>query len=111
MSFASVSGERESLYHVPAGRGPEQRRYMEDLEAAGICVFCPDHFATYHREPIEIDFNNPAFLYNGRADVIDPKNAVLSKRVPVSGGELLLNAAAFAQSTGGLQGNTDFGQA
>src|SRR5207244_1732587 len=55
MSFASVSGERESLYHVPAGRGPEQRRYMEDLEAAGICVFCPDHFATYHREPIEIE--------------------------------------------------------
>jgi hypothetical protein len=58
------------------------------------------------REPIAIDFNNPTELYNGRADVIDPKNAVLSKPVSVPGGELLLNAAAFAQSTGGLQGNT-----
>jgi ATP adenylyltransferase len=26
---------------------------MEELERGGICVFCPEHFATYHREPIE----------------------------------------------------------
>jgi ATP adenylyltransferase len=50
-----MTGELESLYHVPSGRGPDQRRYMEELEAAGICVFCPEHFATYHREPIEIE--------------------------------------------------------
>jgi ATP adenylyltransferase len=50
-----VTDELESLYHVAAGRGPEQRRHMEDLEAAGICVFCPEHFAAYHREPIEME--------------------------------------------------------
>jgi hypothetical protein len=58
------------------------------------------------REPIGFDFNNPVILYNGRADVIDPKNAVLATPSSVPGGELLLNAAAFAQSTNGLQGNT-----
>ncbi len=41
------------LYHLPAARSDEQRAYMEDLEARGICVFCPEHFAEYHREPIE----------------------------------------------------------
>ena len=41
------------LYLPDAARSPEQRRYMEELEAAGICVFCPEHFAEYNREPIE----------------------------------------------------------
>jgi diadenosine tetraphosphate (Ap4A) HIT family hydrolase len=35
-------------------RTDEQRRHMEELEDAGICVFCPEHFATHHREPIEL---------------------------------------------------------
>jgi diadenosine tetraphosphate (Ap4A) HIT family hydrolase len=43
----------DALYHLPAARTEEQRRYMEDLEARGICVFCPEHFADYHREPVE----------------------------------------------------------
>jgi diadenosine tetraphosphate (Ap4A) HIT family hydrolase len=43
----------EALYHVPAGRSEEQRAYMEELEAAGVCVFCPEHFAGHHREPVE----------------------------------------------------------
>jgi diadenosine tetraphosphate (Ap4A) HIT family hydrolase len=43
----------ERLYHGPAARSDEQRRYMEELEAAGVCIFCPQHFAEYHREPIE----------------------------------------------------------
>ena len=50
----SARTEIESLYHLPAARGEEQRRYMEELEAAGICVFCPEHFAAYHREPVEL---------------------------------------------------------
>jgi diadenosine tetraphosphate (Ap4A) HIT family hydrolase len=41
------------LYHVAAGRSDEQRAYMEELEAAGVCVFCPEHFADHHREPVE----------------------------------------------------------
>lgn len=43
----------DALYHLPAARSEEQRRYMEDLEARGVCVFCPEHFAEYHREPVE----------------------------------------------------------
>ena len=27
---------------------------MEELEAAGVCVFCPEHFAAHHREPVEL---------------------------------------------------------
>jgi len=41
------------LYHLPAARTDEQLQYMEDLEAAGICIFCPEHVEQYHREPIE----------------------------------------------------------
>ncbi len=41
------------LYDVDAARTEEQRAYMERLEAGGICIFCPEHFDEYHREPIE----------------------------------------------------------
>jgi ATP adenylyltransferase len=44
----------ELLYHLPAARSEEQREYMEELEQAGVCVFCPEHFATHHREPVEL---------------------------------------------------------
>lgn len=49
-----MTARTEALYHLPAARGEEQRRYMEELEAAGVCVFCPEHFAAYHREPVEL---------------------------------------------------------
>ncbi|HEY0632445.1 MAG TPA: HIT family protein [Thermoleophilaceae bacterium] len=42
------------LYHLPAARSDDQRRYMEELEHAGVCVFCPEHFEAHHREPIEL---------------------------------------------------------
>lgn len=48
-----MSARTERLYDLDAARSEEQREYMEGLEAAGICVFCPEHFARYHREPIE----------------------------------------------------------
>jgi ATP adenylyltransferase len=41
------------LYNLDAARLDDQRVYMEELEAAGICVFCPEHVAHYHREPVE----------------------------------------------------------
>jgi diadenosine tetraphosphate (Ap4A) HIT family hydrolase len=44
--------DADRLYHLPAARSADQRAYMESLEAAGVCVFCPEHFADYHREPI-----------------------------------------------------------
>jgi hypothetical protein len=58
------------------------------------------------RAPIVFDPHHPESLYNGRASVVDPKNAVLAKPVSVPGGEQLLNTGAFVQSTNGLQGNT-----
>ncbi|MCW2984634.1 MAG: hypothetical protein JWR63_2204 [Conexibacter sp.] len=44
---------RGPLYYLDAARSPEQRAYMEDLEAARICIFCPEHVATHHRQPVE----------------------------------------------------------
>ncbi len=44
--------DADRLYHLPAARSEDQRAYMEGLEAAGVCVFCPEHFEAYHREPI-----------------------------------------------------------
>lgn len=44
----------DALYHLPAARGEQQRRRMEELQAAGICVFCPEHFQTYNPEPVEL---------------------------------------------------------
>jgi ATP adenylyltransferase len=41
------------LYNLDAARSAEQRRYMEELEAAGVCVFCPEHVHEHHREPVE----------------------------------------------------------
>ena len=26
---------------------------MEELEAAGVCIFCPEHVGAYQREPVE----------------------------------------------------------
>ena len=43
----------DALYHLEAARTDEQRRYMEDLQERGVCVFCPEHFADYHRAPVE----------------------------------------------------------
>ncbi len=41
-----MSARAEALYHLPAARSDDQRRWMEELEAAGVCVFCRD-------EPVE----------------------------------------------------------
>jgi diadenosine tetraphosphate (Ap4A) HIT family hydrolase len=41
------------LYELDAARSDEQRRYMEGLEAEGICIFCPEHRDRYHAHPIE----------------------------------------------------------
>jgi ATP adenylyltransferase len=44
---------RLPLYNLDAAREDGQRAYMEELEAAGVCVFCPEHVERYHREPVE----------------------------------------------------------
>ncbi|MDQ8046565.1 MAG: HIT family protein [Solirubrobacteraceae bacterium] len=43
----------EPLYDISAARTDHQREYMEQLTRDGICIFCPEHVAEYHREPIE----------------------------------------------------------
>ena len=43
----------EPLYDLAAARSDAQRKRMEDLEAAGICVFCPEHVAEHQPEPVE----------------------------------------------------------
>jgi ATP adenylyltransferase len=48
-----MTARAEPLYHLPAARGEDQRVYMGELEANGVCVFCPEHFAAHHREPVE----------------------------------------------------------
>ena len=47
-----MSDATDALYHLPAARTADQRAQMEALEAAGICVFCAEHVAEHHREPI-----------------------------------------------------------
>jgi ATP adenylyltransferase len=39
-----MSARPDSLYDLAAARSDDQRRYMEELEAAGKCIFCvEDH--------------------------------------------------------------------
>jgi ATP adenylyltransferase len=33
----------DSLYNFDAARSDAQRREMEDLDEAGVCLFCPEH--------------------------------------------------------------------
>ena len=40
----------DALYHLPAARSEDQRRYMDELEAAGVCLFCSER----HRPPVEL---------------------------------------------------------
>ena len=58
------------------------------------------------REPLGFDPDHPVILYNGRADVVDPKRVMLDDPVPLPGGKLLVNAAAFAQAPANRQGNS-----
>ena len=48
-----MSASADALYDADSARSEEQRRYMERLEADGICIFCPEQVAEYHPEPIE----------------------------------------------------------
>lgn len=43
---------RDALYHLDAARSDAQRARMEQLERDGVCIFCPEHFARFHPEPL-----------------------------------------------------------
>jgi diadenosine tetraphosphate (Ap4A) HIT family hydrolase len=42
-----------ALYFLDAARSAAQREYMAQLEAAGVCIFCPDYVASHHEHPVE----------------------------------------------------------
>jgi diadenosine tetraphosphate (Ap4A) HIT family hydrolase len=41
-----------SLYCFEHARGPEQLAEMRRLDAAGICLFCPEHLAGHQRQQV-----------------------------------------------------------
>ncbi len=41
------------LYSFEAARGAEQLERMRDLEAQGVCIFCPEHAHDWQAEPVE----------------------------------------------------------
>ncbi len=49
-----------SLYKIEAGRSDTQKAHMEDLEARGVCVFCPDHIRNEDGE--SVIFETPAWF-------------------------------------------------
>ncbi len=53
------------LYNLDAARDEQQRSYMEELERGGICVFCPEHVAEYHRNPVEYSGEHWYLTRNG----------------------------------------------
>jgi diadenosine tetraphosphate (Ap4A) HIT family hydrolase len=48
-----MSAIAKPLYDLEAARSDAQRKRMEDLEAAGVCVFCPEHVTEHQPEPVE----------------------------------------------------------
>jgi diadenosine tetraphosphate (Ap4A) HIT family hydrolase len=50
---ATPEPARGPLYYLDAARSAGQRAYMEELEAAGVCIFCPDYIASHHEHPVE----------------------------------------------------------
>jgi ATP adenylyltransferase len=62
----------DRLYDLDAARAEDQRRYMERLESDGICIFCPEHVAEFHPEPVEFTgehwfVTRNAYPYRGTA--------------------------------------------
>jgi ATP adenylyltransferase len=41
------------LYYLDAARSAQQRAYMAELEAAGVCIFCRDYVDSHHEHPVE----------------------------------------------------------
>lgn len=48
------ASQPEPLYFLGAARSPAQRRYMEELEREGICIFCEEHVEEHQAEPVEL---------------------------------------------------------
>ena len=53
MRSASSPTSVPELYFLDAARHDDQSERMREHEAAGRCVFCPEHVATYQTNPVE----------------------------------------------------------
>jgi len=67
-----MNAPADPLYHLAAARTENQRRYMERLELQRICIFCREHVAEHHPEPIEFTgkhwyVTKNAYPYGGTA--------------------------------------------
>ncbi len=47
-----------SHYHHTAARSEEQLRKMRDLEARGVCMFCPEHIHREAKGTVEFESDN-----------------------------------------------------
>src|SRR5262249_46243713 len=95
-----------SIWDIPAPfSNSKVGRLFRDWKFSQLAAF-RSGFPYTVREPDQFDFSNRVILYNSRADIVNPSAAVLAHSQPAPGGKLLLNAAAFAQSAFGVQGNT-----
>lgn len=48
-----MSAPADPLYDLDAARSDEQRAYMRRLEDERICIFCREHVAEFHAQPVE----------------------------------------------------------
>ncbi|HTM50304.1 MAG TPA: carboxypeptidase regulatory-like domain-containing protein [Bryobacteraceae bacterium] len=95
-----------SIWDLPAPfGGTKAGRLFRDWRFSQLAAF-RSGFPYSVREPIQFGPPNTSFLYNGRADVVDPDHVMLDKPVVVPGGRQLLNPNAFEPSSPGIQGNT-----
>lgn len=50
-----MRSQKVKNYNIAAGRTREQIAKMRKLQKLQICAFCPEHFATYHDNPVEFE--------------------------------------------------------
>src|SRR5919112_260928 len=80
-----MTAPADLLYDLDAARTDEQRAYMEELQADGICIFCPEHVGAHHAHPVEREgehwyVTRNAYPYAGTTDLflIPPKRHLRS---------------------------------
>lgn len=44
--------KKKMFVNLSRARTEEQRKLMEEIEADGVCPFCPEHLTKYHPRPI-----------------------------------------------------------
>jgi ATP adenylyltransferase len=109
------------LYDLDAARFDEQLRRMQQLEQAGICIFCPAHVAEHHPKPVRLSSEHwyvteNAFPYTGTVEhylIVARRHVRAFDELPdEAGGELWaikreLKAQFTARATGTVERSGD----